>query len=274
MAHNNLGVVISQKGKIDEAIVHYRTALQMQPDYSDADYNLGNALLQKGEIDGAISYFQEAMKLEPSYMAQEGLGTALVRRGEVHEAIFQFQAALKLRPNDPDGHSNLAVLLRKGQAKEAAAHWQKSLELQPGNADTANNLGIAISQEGRVTEAIALWEKTLALQPGNVSAQSNLAWVLATSADPAIRDGAKAVEFAKKALQLSGGNNPRIFRLLAAAYAESGRFPEAIDTAQRGWKLATAQGDSVLANELERNIALYRTNSPLRDIQTEAKPYP
>jgi len=310
MAHNNLGVVISQKGKIDEAIVHYRTALQMQPDYSDADYNLGNALLQKGEIDGAISYFQEAMKLEPSYMAQEGLGTALVRRGEVHEAIFQFQAALKLRPNDPDGHSNLAVvlirdgrvdeaiahwreslkirpdnaqiqtylaavLLRKGQAKEAAAHWQKSLELQPGNADTANNLGIAISQEGRVTEAIALWEKTLALQPGNVSAQSNLAWVLATSADPAIRDGAKAVEFAKKALQLSGGNNPKIFRLLAAGYAESGRFSEAIDTAQRGWELASAQGNSALANELERNSALYRANSPLRDLrQTETKPSP
>ena len=309
MAHNNLGVVISQKGKIDEAIVHYRTALQMQPDYSDADYNLGNALLQKGEIDGAISYFQEAMKLEPSYMAHEGLGAALVRRGEVHEAIFQFQAALKLRPNDPDGHSNLAVvlirdgrvdeaiahwqeslklrpnnakiqnylaavLLQKGQVKEAMAHWQKSLELQPNNADTVNNLGIALSQDGRLSEAIALWEKALALQHDNLSALSNLAWVLATSADPAIRDGAKAVEFAQEALQLSGGNNPRIFRLLAAAYAESGRFPEAIDTAQRGWKLATAQGDSVLANELERNIALYRTNSPLRDIQTEAKPSP
>src|SRR6266568_6902623 len=141
MAHNNLGVVISQKGEIDEAIVHYRTALQMQPDYSDADYNLGNALLQKGEIDGAISYFQEAMKLEPSYMAHEGLGAALVRRGEVHEAIFQFQAALKLRPNDPDGHSNLAVvLIRDGRVDEAIAHWQESLKLRPNNAKIQNYL--------------------------------------------------------------------------------------------------------------------------------------
>src|SRR6266700_611062 len=216
------------------------------------------------------------MKLEPSYMAHEGLGTALVRRGEVHEAIFQFQAALKLRPNDPDGHSNLAVvLIRDGRVKEAMAHWQKSLELQPNNADTVNNLGIALSQDGRLSEAIALWEKALALQHDNLSALSNLAWVLATSADPAIRDGAKAVEFAKKALQLSGGNNPKIFRLLAAGYAESGRFSEAIDTAQRGWELASAQGNSALANELERNIALYRANSPLRDLrQTETKPSP
>jgi protein O-mannosyl-transferase len=310
MAHNNLGVVISQKGEIDEAIVHYQTALQLQPDYSDADYNLGNALLQKGEIDEAISYFREALEIRPNYMAHEGLGVGLVRRGEVREAILHFEAAVRLRPNDPEGHGNLAaalmrdrkveeaiahwqeslrirpdnaeiqnylatVLLQKGQVNEAAAHWQKSLELQPGNADTANNLGIAISQEGRVTEAIALWEKTLALQPGNVSAQSNLAWVLATSADPAIRDGAKAVEFAKKALQLSGGNNPKIFRLLAAGYAESGRFSEAIDTAQRGWELASAQGNSALANELERNSALYRANSPLRDLrQTETKPSP
>jgi tetratricopeptide (TPR) repeat protein len=181
--------------------------------------------------------------------------------------------ALAVTSNNDVAQDNLGIaLFGRGQMKEAVAHWRKSLELHPDNANIINNLGMARAEEGRISEAIALWEKALALQRDNVSARSNLAWVLATSAEPAIRDGAKAVQLAEQALQLSGGENPVIFRTLAAAYAESGRFSEAIEAAQRGWELATAQGNSALANGLERNIALYRANSPLRDIrQTETK---
>jgi tetratricopeptide (TPR) repeat protein len=308
MAQINLGAALSQKGEIDEAIAHYRAALQLQPDFTYADFNLGMGLLQKGEIDEAISYLEEALKISPSYATHEGLGAGLLRRGEIREAILHFEAAVNLQSNDAEGHGNLAAalirdgrvdeaishwqeslkirpgnaeiqnylaaaLLQKGEVKEAAAHWKRSLELQPNNADTINNLGIAISQEGRISEAIVLWDKALALQPNNVNALSNLAWVLATSPETSIRDGAKAIEYAQKLLQLSGGTNPRVFRTLAAAYAESGRFSEAIDTAQRGWELATAQGNSTLADELERNVALYRANSPLRDIP-QAEPSP
>lgn len=181
--------------------------------------------------------------------------------------------ALAVTSNNDVAQDNLGIaLFGRGQVKEAVAHWRKSLELHPDNANIINNLGMVRAEEGRINEAIALWEKALALQRDNVSAQSNLAWVLATSAEPAIRDGAKAVQLAEQALQLSGGQNPVIFRTLAAAYAESGRFSEAIEAAQRGRELATAQGNSALANGLERNIALYRANSPLRDIrQTETK---
>jgi tetratricopeptide (TPR) repeat protein len=181
--------------------------------------------------------------------------------------------ALAVTSNNDVAQDNLGIaLFGRGQMKEAVAHWRKSLELHPDNANIINNLGMARAEEGRISEAIALWEKALALQRDNVSAQSNLAWVLATSAEPAIRDGAKAVQLAEQALQLSGGENPVIFRTLAAAYAESGRFSEAIEAAQRGRELATAQGNSALANGLERNIALYRANSPLRAIrQTETK---
>ena len=303
MAHNNLGVVLLQKGKINEAIAHYRTALEMQPDYSDAAYNLGNTLLQNGEIDGAIWYFQEALKISPSYMAHEGLGTGLARRGEVHEAIFQFQAALKLRPNDPDAHSNLAVaLIRDGRVDEAIAQWEESLKIRPDNAQIKLP---AVLLRRTAKEAATHWQKvwnyspttrtppTILASPFHKKAtteaiarekaciaarQCECATNLACPRNfggPSDSGWSKAVEFAQEALQLTSGNDPRIFRLLAAAYAESGRFSEAINTAQRGRELASSQGNSALANELERNIALYRTNSPLRDIrQTEAKPSP
>src|SRR4029453_4815851 len=88
MAHNNLGIVLAQKGEIDEAIAHYRKTLEMSPDFADADYNLGNALLQKGEIDAAILHCQRAVTIQPNDPeAQVGLGNALFRKGLIDESM-------------------------------------------------------------------------------------------------------------------------------------------------------------------------------------------
>jgi tetratricopeptide (TPR) repeat protein len=108
-------------------------------------------------------------------------------------------------------------------------------------------------------------EKSLEIRPGHMNAQSNLAWVLATSPDPSLRDGAKAVELAEKVIQLAGHPNAMILRTLAAGYAESGKFSDAIDIAHRALQLAVAQGNAPLAQDLQLNIANYRQNLPLRD---------
>jgi len=89
--------------------------------------------------------------------------------------------------------------------------------------------------------------------------------VFATYPEESVRNGTQAVQLAEQALKLSGGKNPIIFRTLAAAYAESGRFPEAVDTAQRGLELATSQGNTGLATEFQSNILLYGAGIPLRD---------
>ena len=94
--------------------------------------------------------------------------------------------------------------------------------------------------------------------------QNSLAWVLSTYPDASIRDGAAAIQLAtKQALELSGRNNPTVLRTLAAAYAESSRFSEAIEIAERGMNSAKAQGDFRLADQLEREITLYRDRLPL-----------
>jgi tetratricopeptide (TPR) repeat protein len=116
-----------------------------------------------------------------------------------------------------------------------------------------------------VKEAIDQWQDVLAIQPENGNAASNLAWVFATCPEDSIRDGTRAVELAEKALRLSGGKIPMIFRVLAAAYAEDGRFSQAIESAQRGADLANSQGNPALAAELQSNIALYQAGTQLRD---------
>jgi protein O-mannosyl-transferase len=199
-------------------------------------------------------------------VALNNLGIIFLDKGQLDEAISKLQAAIDLRPENGPAHDNLAkALLRKGRLPEAMVQYRKFLEIEPGNVEARNTLGTALIQQGRVSEAIVQWREALAIQPDNGNAASNLAWVFATCPEDSIRDGTRAVELAEKAMRLSGGKIPMIFRVLAAAYAENGRFSDAIDTAQRGADLANRTGNPGLASELESNIALYQSGRPLRD---------
>ena len=127
-----------------------------------------------------------------------------------------------------------------------------------------NIVGTVLVQQGRVEEGVEEWKKVLLVEPNNGNAISNLAWVFATSPDESIRNGAKALQLAEQAVRISEGRIAVLFRTLAAAYAENGRFSDAIQTAQRGIELANSQGNSGLATELQASIALYQERQPLR----------
>ena len=120
-------------------------------------------------------------------------------------------------------------------------HYRKFLEIEPGNVEARNTLGTALIQQGRVSEAIVQWQEVLAIEADNGNAASNLAWVFATCPEDSIRDGTRAVELAEKAMRLSGGKIAMIYQVLAAAYAENGRFSDAIDTAHEAVTWQTAQ---------------------------------
>ena len=199
-------------------------------------------------------------------VAENGVGSILLGRGQVDEAISRFQKAVDLRPENAPAQGNLAkAFLQKGQVAEAMLHYRKLLEVQPDNVEARNILGTVLIQQGRVREAIDQWQEALAMQSENGNAKSNLAWVFATHPEESVRNGTRAVQLAEQALKLSRGKNPIIFRTLAAGYAESRRFSEAVDTAERGLKLATEQGDTALANEFQSYIHLYRAGKPFRD---------
>ena len=97
-----------------------------------------------------------------------------------------------------------------------------------------------------------------------MNAEVNLAWILATSPDNSTRDGARAVQLAEDVARRAGHPNAIVLRTLAAAYAETGRFVDAIETAQDAITVTKATGNDGLAADLERNIAAYRSNQPIR----------
>jgi tetratricopeptide (TPR) repeat protein len=162
-------------------------------------------------------------------------------------------------------HASLAdLLMRRGRVDEAIEHSEEALRIRPNDADAENNLGLALLQRGETKRALTHLEKALAINPGHMNAEVNLAWVLATSSDDSLRNGARAVQLAEDVMKRAGHPNAIVLRTLAAACAETGRFNDAIATAQQAIDLARATGNEGLAVDLEKNISAYRGNQPLR----------
>jgi tetratricopeptide (TPR) repeat protein len=263
-AHCNLGNALLQKGRVDEAIAHYQIAVQINSSFADAHNNLGTVLLQKGSADEAMVHFQKALQIRPGYAdAHCNLGNALLQKGRVNEAVAHYQIAVQINPGFADAHNNLGtVLLQKGSVDEAMVHFQKALQIRPDYADAHCNLGIAFSQKGRMAEAITQYQEALQIKPAVPASQNRLAWLLATCPEASLRNGNKAVELARQANALTGGENPVILHTLAAAFAEAGRFSEAVETAQHALRLAGAQSNTRLAGALQLEIKLYQAGSP------------
>jgi tetratricopeptide (TPR) repeat protein len=184
---------------------------------------------------------------------------------------------LSFLPGNAVFRNNLGkALLAKGQQREAMIQFQKVLEKNPLDAKANYYLGIVLFRTGRVDEAMARFQKALESQPDFADAWDSLdhtAWLLATSPEASVRNGPKALALARQLARLSGGNNPVILDTLAAAYAETGQFPEAVDAAQRALALARAQNKTALAETLRQHIKLFQAGSPLRSAaQTEAAP--
>ena len=267
MAHTNLGIVLLEKGQVDEAIVHYRAALQMQPNSWDDEYNLGTALLSKGEVDEAIVHCETAVTIQPNDPdAQVALGSVLLEKKRIDEAIMHYQKALAIRPDYFLARCGLGrALLEKGELDTAIQHFRAALLIQPEHADCHTVLAVALDEKGETAEAIQHYDKALEISPKSIPALTNLAWVIATCSNGSLRNGVRAVEIARRADELSGGSNPIVLRTLAASYAETGQFEKATETAGAAIQLSRLSGDHSLSWALEKQLRLYQLGIPYRE---------
>lgn len=274
MAQNNLALVLLPTGRVDEAIAHLRKALEIDPDNVETHNNLGHALLQKGRVEESFSHLQKALEMAPNRAAVHyNLGNALLQTGRLDEAIAHLQKALEIDPTYVSAHSDLgAALLQKGRVNESFTHLQRALEIDPNHKAAHFNMANTLLQMGRVDDGVLHLQKALTIDPGDAEAQKNMAWVLATCPEARIRDGAKAVELAERANQLTERRDPIIGVTLAAAYAETGRFADAIRTAETALQLATDSGNAALAELVRAHTELYRSGHPFRDNRQSTVP--
>jgi spermidine synthase len=199
-------------------------------------------------------------------MAHAFLGSALLKMGQRNVALAHLQRSLEIQPNQSSVHSSLGVVLMElGRLEESLSHLQSAVKLDPESGEAHYNLGNALLQMQQANEAIAEYNEALRLNHDDAEALNNLAWILATSPDALTRDATKAVEFAERADALTHRQNPVIGATLAAAYAEAGRFGEALKSAQRALQLANNEGNAAQADSIRAQIEVYQSGAAFRD---------
>jgi protein O-mannosyl-transferase len=239
VAYNNLAALYLSTGRVTEAIAAYERALAARPGESQTYYSLDVALLHNN------------------------LGHALDRAGLLERAMSEYRAAVRIRPDYADAHFDLAEdLLKNGNVEEAIAHYRKVVETPPPDAGSHLALARALLRTGAEKEAASHLEKALEIEPNSLAALSNLAWLFATSSDFTLRNGAKAIELAECAKELSKGTDATVLRTLAAAYAENGQVAKALETSERALNLAPPRENVAAALRRERVVYESRRSYP------------
>jgi len=262
-ARNNLGMALLDVGASGEAATQFRKAVDLNPAFLEAHNNLGVALMQSGKFDEAITHFRLVVEANPDVpQALYNLGSALLEAGRAGEAIGPLERVVEANPRSAASQGTLGrALAAQHRWDSAISHLGQAIEIDPVSAEARFNLADALYAQGKTIDALAQWREGLKLDPGNVAVLNQTAWTLATSADAAVRNGAEAVALGERAMKITAGRDPAVCDAMAAAYAEAGRFLEAVQTAQAGLAAAPA---GPRAAGLRARAALYAKGLPFR----------
>src|SRR5665213_453308 len=264
-----LGNALVEAGNLDAAVQSYQSSLRIDPNETthleQAHYNLGCALSRQKKFSEAGVHFDEALQLdENNVQAHVGLGHALVAQKKYAEAEGEFSSALQLSPDDAAIRKDLAFATLMIESKTALTNFYESLKVKP-TPDA--HVGIATIQimQGNFQDAVEHYRAALQLQPDASDVLNNLAWLLTTCPDAHVRNGAQAVKYAERACELTHYDLARAVGTLAAAYAEAGRFDDAISTAQKACVLAEQSGEQDLLQKNQELLKLYRARQPFHE---------
>jgi tetratricopeptide (TPR) repeat protein len=241
-------------------------AVHVEPANFVARVMLGNALFERHQLDAALAEYQTALRLRPDYPeAWLRAGVALTDLGRPAEAMPYLTKATQLAPAWPEPQRRVALaLLREGRAKEAHDAYQKLIPLIPATAEGYRDLADMLAEGQQFAEAIHYYREALRLKPDLDAAMNNLAMLCASCNQAQFRNGPQAVQLAEAACRLSGRHNPSYLGTLAAAYAEAGRFSDAVKTMQEALALARASGAADLLPVQTRMLQEFRARRPYR----------
>jgi Tfp pilus assembly protein PilF len=177
-----------------------------------------------------------------------------------------FKHALAVTEYNITAHFSLGKFYgEKGRSELALEQLQEALRIKPDFADVQWQVGQILASQGRLDEAIEHYRTALELKPGLGEALNNLAWVMATHPDPRYRNGEEAVRLGERACETTQYQRTIFIGTLAAAYAEAGRFSDAIRTAQQAIALAQRWDEKALLLRNQQLLQLYQAGQPCRD---------
>jgi Flp pilus assembly protein TadD len=215
----------------------------------------------------SIALFGHTVDVSPNNAsAESSLGISYEHARDTNRAIVCFRTAKMIEPGDFQNRRDLAGMLGKqGYLSAAEQEYRELLVDDP--ADARNHLGLAntLAGEGAEVESVTELNETLRLDPDCIDALNNLAWILATSPQAEVRDGARAMALAEHACELTHFEQTIYIGTLAAAYAQAGQFDDAAATAQRACALAEKNGETALLQRNRQLLQFYQAHKPARE---------
>ena len=251
----------ANRGGSDVVSVHYARALEIEPDYPEAHRSLGGRLASQGQLEEAISHYRQAIRIEPDLIhAHCGLGIALHLQGKLDEAMSHYRRALRIDPDHTEAHSSLAcALAERGKLDEAISHYRQALRTKPDYAEVHHRLGRTLVMAGQFDSALEHFRRAASLKPDWPGPLNGIAQILVVHPDAKARDANEAVRFAEHAAGLTGHKDASVLDTLAAAYAATGQFTQAVTTAQAAIELASAAGAKEDVDYLRRQLEHYKS---------------
>ncbi|WP_269623962.1 tetratricopeptide repeat protein [Prochlorococcus marinus] len=177
---SNYGTILRDLGKLQEAEISYRKAIEIKPDYSMANYNLGLILKDIGKLQEAEISTRKAIELNPDFaMAHSNLGLILKDIGKLQEAEISTRKAIELKPDYSMAHYNLGLILKDiDKLQEAEISTRKAIEIKPDYAEAYSNLGNILKDIGKLQEAEMSYRKAIEIKPDYSMANYNLGNIL------------------------------------------------------------------------------------------------
>lgn len=259
------GYAYSREGEYEVAIQSFDKAIKLSPTNSLAYYARGDAYFRKTNYVAAIEDFSETVKLHPQNSgAVELRGMCYANKGDYDEAIADFSRLIK------DHYHVSMSYYRRGYTYGREKHWKDAIDdfkeaarLNSTNGAFYHALAYAYLHEKDPTNAVRNFNKSLRLSPDNTEYLNNLAWFLAVYPDAAFRDGLSAVGLADKACKLTDWRKRRCVDTLAAAYAETGDFTDAVKYQKQALNMDGASEKEDL--EEQSRLVLYLRHQPYRE---------
>ncbi len=262
---HRLGLSLLEAGRLAEAEIAIQSALQAKP--QNLDYNLGRAalLMAKGDAPHAEPIYSNAVANHPAApVAHKSYGDFLTLANRPAQAEPQYAAAVKLKPDNAAYRKAYANTLRRnGRLDRAGDQYEKAFALAKPTAQELLDLADLYAQLGQTGKVLNCYHQANESAPDSVPVLNNFAWLLATSPEAGVRNGKQAVVLAEKACTITEWKAAVLMGTLAAAYAEAGRFPEAVAMADKA--IAKARED--------KQDDVVKRNAELRELYRRGKPY-
>jgi len=193
-------------------------------------------------------------------------GVDLYATGRLPEAERELREAVRLKDTSAPAHANLgAVLCAQGNLDEGIRHLERALALDPEYHSVHGNLAEAYAALGRRAQAAQEFSRAVEIAPDNPFFLNRLAWLLATSPEESVRNGPRALEVAQRAASITSRQDVMSLETLSAAYAEVGRFDDALTTGREALALAERQGNEAIASDLARRLPLFEQHQKYRE---------